>query len=356
MNDLTFDHLSRLYLVWLVLATAAAGLYGIWQRRRALRQFADAQLVHRIAPRMSVSWTALRVGLVTTSLLCTAFSLLGPRWGEREERVLRRGVDVLVLLDVSKSMLARDIAPNRLERAKVSLVEDLLPAMGGDRVGLITFAGLPSLKCPLTNDYGFFRLAMQDVSTSSSPVGGSLIGDAIRKADAAFDDALQTRKVVLLITDGEDHDSYPVEAARALWKDHQIPIVAVALGDEREGARIPVGGDDGERYLTYREEIVWSRANFDQLREIAAASPLNAFVPAGTRNFDLGQIYRERILPAVESSVLTEFEHVPQPARSHVFSAMALTLLLVDSLLRDGASAPLRAAVGVELRAPEAAA
>lgn len=336
MNELEFDDLRWLNLLWAVLAVAAAGLYGAWRRQQALRAFASVDLLPRIAAPAGWGRAFARIALVAGALTSITAALIGPRWGEREERIVRRGIDVLVLLDVSRSMLARDIAPNRLERAKLSIVDDLLPALGGDRIGLITFAGVAGLKCPLTSDYGFFRLAMDDVSTASSPRGGTLIGDAIRKAADAFDDALQSHKIVLLITDGEDQESFPVEAARALWEDHEIPIVAVALGDEREGARIPVQTERGEEYVTYKDEIVRSRANFDQLRQIAAASPLNKFVPAGTRDFDLGEIYRKVIVPDVQLREQEETLRVPRPARQHLFAGAALALLFVESLVREG--------------------
>ena len=336
MTPVEFDDLRWLNLLWAALLVAAVSGYGLWQRRRALRMFASVSLLPRLAPTIGWLRPALRIGLVTLCLVSLTAAIIGPRWGEREQTVMRRGIDVMILLDVSRSMLARDIAPNRLERAKVSIRDDLLPALGGDRVGLITYAGVPSLTCPLTHDYGFFRLALDDVTTNSSPRGGTLIGDAIRKAEDTFHDSLDTHKVVLLITDGEDHESYPIEAAKNLWSDCEVPIVTVALGDEREGARIPVRTARGETYLTHDDQVVWSRANFDDLRRIAAVSDLNAFVPVGTRNFDLGQIYREKIVPAIEHQERADVERVPLPSQYHVFAVIALVLLLVDSFLRDG--------------------
>jgi Ca-activated chloride channel family protein len=336
VQALEFDDLRWLNLLWALLLVVLVAVYGFWQRRRALRAFASPHLLGRLtAP---VGWTrpAVRLGLTALCLTALVAAIIHPRWGEKQERLYRRGIDVMVLLDVSRSMLARDIAPNRLERAKISIRDDLLPALGGDRIGLITFAGVPSLQCPLTHDYGFFRLALDDVSTTSSPRGGTLIGDAIRKAAEAFHGSLDTYKVVILITDGEDHESFPLEAAQTLWNERRIPIVAVALGDEREGARIPVEGEHGEEYLRYNKQVVWSRANFDDLRRIAAVSDLNAFVPVGTRNFDLGEIYRERIVPAIEYKERAETELVPLPSRYHVFASIALVLLLIDSFLRDG--------------------
>lgn len=336
MNNLTFDDLRWLHLLWAVLAVALLGIYGIWQRRRALRRFASIGLLPRLGP--SVSWARgiVRLTLITLALCALVAAIVGPRWGQAEQEITRRNIDVMVVLDVSKSMLARDIAPSRLDRAKISIEDDLLPHLGGDRIGLITFAGTASLACPLTTDYGFFRLALADVGIDSVARGGTLIGDAIRRAAGSFRGGLDTHKIILLITDGEDHESFPVEAATGIWKDHEIPIVAIALGDEREGARIPIENPRGANYMTHEGEVVWTKANFDDLRRIAAVSELNAFVPVGTRDFDLGEIYRDRIVPAIDYKERKSIERAPLPARYHVFALVALGLLIIDSFLRDG--------------------
>ena len=335
MSGVTFDNLRWLNLLWAVLAVLLIGVYGIWQRRRAMRIFATLKPRGIIAPPLSWSRPLIRLALIALALTSLVAAMIGPRWGETTQTVVKRGIDVIVLLDVSRSMLARDIAPNRLERAKISIRDDLLPTLGGDRIALITFAGIESLKCPLTSDYGFFRLALDEVSTKSSPRGGTKIGDAIRKAGKAFSDELENHKIILLITDGEDHDSFPVEAAQGVWEDSEIPIVAVALGDQTEGARVPVATATGESYLEHDGAVVWSRANFDQLRRIANVSDLNAFIPVGTRDFDLGSIYRDTIVPAIDYKERTESEQVSQPSQYHLFAVAALLLLLIDSFLRD---------------------
>lgn len=339
MTTIEFDKITNLHLLWVVAGAAVVAAYGIWQRQRALRMFAEAPLLARLAPRGGTARRSARLVLVTLGLTALVAALVGPRWGEREQRIIRRGVDVFVVLDVSRSMLARDLTPNRLERAKLWIQDDLVPALGGDRIGLICFAGVARLKCPLTSDYGYFRLALNEVSTSSVPVGGTLIGDALRLAGESFRGPLETHKLVLLITDGEDHDSFPIDAARALWEQHKIPVVAVAIGDEREGARIPVpavGAESEGGFLRHDGQIIWSRANFDDLRRVAAASTLNAFIPVGTRNVDLGEIYRQTILPAVRYREREETEKIARPAQYHWFALAALGLLLIESLLREG--------------------
>ena len=342
MSDLRFDELRWLHLLWAVLAVALAGGWGLWQRHRALRRFAAAELLPRLAPGVGRSRAAVRPALHVTALVLLTAALIGPRWGQELRPVVRRNVELLVLLDVSRSMLARDLAPNRLERAKLSIAEDLLPVLAGDQVGLMTFAGDAVLACPLTIDYGSFRLALQDVSIRSAGRGGTNIGDALRKAadvlrgppDRGETPRPSSHRLVLLVTDGEDHASFPVEAAAALWQDLRVPVIAVALGDP-QGARIPVPGERGETYLQHAGQDVVSKADFATLRAVAAASPQGLFVPVGTQNFDLGEIYR-RVVRRVRAEEDASQQYARQPARAHVFILAALAVLLVDALLRDG--------------------
>lgn len=340
MSEVTFDRLYLVHLLWLVAALAGVGVWALARKRHAMRLFADERLLGVIAPRRDVGLSVARLVFVGLSLASCVAAMMGPSWGEEQRTVVTRGIDVMVLLDVSRSMLAKDIAPNRLERAKSAIGDDLLPAMAGDRVGLIAFAGAATLKCPLTNDYGFFRLALDEISTASAPVGGTLIGDAIRKAAECFkNDEMENNKLILLITDGEDHDSFPIDAARVVWQEQKIPVVAVGLGDATEGARIPVRTDKGETYVEHGGKTVWSKADFEQLRGIADASDFKFFVPVGTRNFDLGDIYRKKLLPAIRYSERSESQKTSKPSRYHPFAVAALVLLLIDSLLREGRSA-----------------
>jgi Ca-activated chloride channel family protein len=339
MNEIEFGQLGWLNLLWVVPAAVALGLYAIWQRRRALQRFAAARVLPRIAPPLGLTRPLVRLGLVALTLMLLVAAIIDPRWGVREQTVVRRGIDIMILLDVSRSMLARDISPSRLERAKIAIADDLLPRLGGDRVGLIAFAGVATLKCPLTNDYGFFRLALGEVSPESVPRGGSLIGDAIRMAAECFRTTKgpETHKVVLLITDGEDQESFPVEAATKLWDEQKVGVVAIALGDDREGARIPIRSPGGEGYAEYKGETVWTKADFAILRQVAAVSDSSGrtFIPVGTRNFDLGEIYRSVIVPTVRGREQLETERVPLPSQYHLFAVAALACLLLDSFLRD---------------------
>lgn len=335
MSDLTFDNLAWLHLLWAVLAVAGLVVLGAWLKRRALARFADRPLLPRLAPPPRWGWTLFRTGLQTATLLALVVALVGPRWGAVPRPILRRNIDVMVLLDVSRSMLARDIAPSRLERAKLAIRDDLLPVLGGDRIGLITFAGDAVLSCPMTMDYGTFRLALDDVEPRSVARGGTKIGDAIRLAERLFaKDKLDSHKLVLLISDGGDQESYPVEAAAGLWETQKVPIIALAIGDPVNGAPIPVSADARNEFVTQHGEEVRSRAEFDTLRQVAEASPEGVFVDVGTQNFDLAGIYA-RLARGIRVHEAQGGEEVLRPSRYHPFAVAALVLLLLDSLLRD---------------------
>lgn len=216
-----------------------------------------------------------------------------PQFGVVIEEVSSRGMDLYVLLDVSRSMLAEDVAPNRLGRAKSDIL-DLLPKLEGDRVGLIAFAGAPVELVPLTTDQGFFRMALDDVDPDSAPRGGSLIGDAIRRAMEAMTERQDRDQVIVLITDGEDHESFPQEAAKQA-AERGIRIISIGLGDTSEGARIPRQNDDGTRAYTQADgQEIWSKMNEPLLQEIATTTS-GAWIPARTRTYDLGQVYEDHL-------------------------------------------------------------
>jgi len=265
---------------------------------------------------------------------CTlfVFALLDPRWGVRYEQVQRRGIDILFIVDVSRSMLAEDVKPNRLGRAK-QYINDIVEELGGDRVGLISFAGTAALKCPLTIDYGALRLSLHELGPESSARGGSLLGDALRLAGQCFTDEAKDAKVVIVFSDGEDQTSYPTEAARQLVEQTGARIFTVGLGDSNEGARIPIRDSRGITYLTYNGEEVWSKMNPDLLQEIALTGQ-GAYVPAGTQAADLGPVYREKIAPMSTRELESGRVEIRDP-QFQWFAGAGLALLLLESWLSD---------------------
>jgi Ca-activated chloride channel family protein len=319
-----------LWFIFLVPALALLYAYAFYQKRRALRAFASIPALNVISSSVSRPKQMVKAGLVLLSMVFIVLTLMRP-WGDpRRETLRRRGRDVVFLLDVSRSMLAADLRPNRLDRAKL-VIQDVLKIMRGDRVGLIIFAGNNALKCPLTHDYDFFRTVLEKVSPSDVSRGGTQIGDAIRTATRrVFGQKEGKYRDIILITDGEDHNSMPERAAEEAAK-HGIRIHTVGLGSP-DGTRIPLS-DAGGGYLRYSNEYVRSKLNEKSLREIAAATRGN-YVPVRTGTMDLGQLYEEVVATAEKKE--------EQSRRATVWSEwfqsfllVALALLVVESMIGE---------------------
>ncbi|MHC4977172.1 MAG: VWA domain-containing protein, partial [Planctomycetota bacterium] len=185
-------------------------------RRRAMRRFASATVHAQLGLRIGGARWFLRAICVTLSFATLSVALARPQWNPQPQDVERSGRDVVFLIDVSRSMLAQDIVPSRLDRTKL-WIKDLAPQLKGDRVGIVAFAGSASVVCPLTQDYRFFSFTLDELSPRSVPRGGTNIGDGVRKVlNSVFreeDDSTHYRDIIL-ITDGEDQESLPVEAAQ----------------------------------------------------------------------------------------------------------------------------------------------
>ena len=332
--DLRFNHLEQLTWLWAALAVVVLMLVAVARKKRMLRRFASAPLIASLIPSTSFARQYVRVILIAATLIALVAAMIDPRWGVRFEEVRQRGIDIVFVLDVSQSMLAEDVRPNRLQRAK-QYIRDVVSRLAGDRVALVTTAGAAALRCPLTVDYGAFRLVLDEVDTESAARGGSLIGDGLRRAADAFTDEVKDYKVVMLLTDGEDHGSYPLEAAQQLREQTGALIYTVGIGDDGDGARIPVLRDDrgGAVYLKYDNREVWSKMNPAALRDIALAAG-GAFIPVGERTVDMGEVYQQRIAPVAKREFQTT--HIRRyTARYQWFAGLALALLLIDTVMTD---------------------
>src|SRR5579863_2553398 len=208
-----WQHPEWLYLILpLGAAWVALALYSRRRRHRAAEAFVAEAMWARILPPVSSVRFWLKTLLREVALITGLVALAGPRFGTQYEEVVPRGSDLYVLIDVSRSMLASDVPPSRLARAKAD-VAALVKGLNGERVGLIAFAGQAVVKCPLTVDYDAFRRSLDELDTASAPRGGTAIGDAIRKALEVFHARADRDQAILLITDGDDQQSYPREAA-----------------------------------------------------------------------------------------------------------------------------------------------
>lgn len=319
-----------LFALWIVPLLGAAVLYAQKKRRETAARFADQAMVQRLMPMVQSGKTWLKAGLLMTASALLIIACARPRFGEYFEEVSVRGVDLMVLLDVSRSMLAEDVAPNRLQRAKSDII-DLLQKLKGDRVGLIAFAGAPAELVPLTTDHGFFKMVLSDVDPDSAPRGGSLIGDAIRKGMEAMPQRGDRDQVLVLITDGEDQDSFPQEAAEQA-AERGIRIITVGLGDTGEGARIPRRNEDGSlSFVQYEGQEIWSQMDEELLRQIALTTS-GAYVPARTTAYDLGRIYEDHLSKLSQGELQSEQQRKYRE-QFQWFGGFGFLLLLLESLI-----------------------
>jgi Ca-activated chloride channel family protein len=235
-------HPEYLWAVAAVPAVLALFLWAAWQRRKAFRRFGESTLVRRLTAAVSTRRRRWKAAFVVLGVLLMALTLAGPQLGSKLREVKREGVDMVIALDVSLSMMAEDVAPSRLERAK-NEIKKLLNGLRGDRVGLVIFAGDAFIQCPLTTDYGAVRLFLDVADPALLPTPGTDFTAALRMAVQAFDapteDEGDTRsRALLIVSDGENHVA-DVDAILEDARQQNITIYAAGVGEET-GAPIPL--------------------------------------------------------------------------------------------------------------------
>lgn len=334
MSAIHFNSIEMFYLLWLVPLLVLIYCYDRHKRKQALLAFADAELLSKINISISHARRRWKMFWVILSMILIIFALTRPGWNPKPKKLERRGRDVVFVVDVSRSMLAEDLRPNRLERAKIALL-DCLERLNGDRVALVAFAGTAVVKCPLTLDYGFFRMMVEQLSVNSINRGGTMIGDALRKVlEDVFDQQEKRFKDIILITDGEDHDSFPLHAAEEAGR-RGVRLLAIGLGDENQGMRIPVTDDKGNQsFLMYQGREVWSKLDADTLRKMVNATSEGKYLNVATGTIDLGDVYMKLVASAeqreLESQTVKRYEE-----KFQIFLVLAFILLFIEPFLSE---------------------
>lgn len=327
-----------LYLVLpLCLSWLALALYSEKRRQRARETFIATAMQGRILPATSRFRFWCKLLLFEVALATGQIALAGPRFGTQVEQVVPRGSDLYVLIDVSRSMLADDVVPSRLERAKAD-VSSLVNRLNGERIGLIAFAGKAVVKCPLTIDYDSFRRALMELDPNSAPRGGTAIGDAIRKAVEVFHAGTQRDQAVLLITDGDDQESFPLEAA-TVAAERKVTVFTVGLGDASSGARVP-GQSGNSSFVEHEGQQVWSKLNGSLLSDIALKTN-GVYIPAGTRSYDLGELYAQHLQGRTGDQSETQ-QRIRKSERFQIFLSLSLLALLIDLCISRYSNIPVR--------------
>ena len=256
---------------WLLGLVPLLGVFFLWvmlAKRRALERFSSAAIVSKLTQSVSPRRQTTKYVLLLVGLTFVVLALTAPRLGAKLAMAQRRGVDVVVVLDVSRSMRAQDVKPSRLERAKYQIGQ-LLDALHGDRVALILFAGQAFVQCPLTVDYAAMDLFLDMVGTDTIPVQGSALDDALELALQSFAEEERQHRVIVVLTDGENHGDDPLSVAdRAA--ESGVRIFALGIGTP-EGELIP-GEADGDYHKDRRGQYVKTRLDEATLKQMAATT------------------------------------------------------------------------------------
>ncbi len=314
-----------------LLLVAGLVLFYVWARReraRALAEFVAAPLQPAVTSGVDPRRRTLRAGVLVAAAALMVLALAGPMWGFRWEQVRRQGIDLVIALDTSRSMLATDVKPNRLARAKLA-VRDLVAEARSDRLALVPFAGTAFLQCPLTLDTGAFLQSLDAVEVGIIPRGGTALGAAIDASLDAFEGKEASHQAIVLITDGESHEG-DLDAAVAKAKERGVRIFTVGIGT-REGELIP--GDKGGFFKDRKGQVVKSRLDQETLERIAVDTG-GVYLQAAGAGLGLPELYRDHIATMdkreLESTLEKRFEQ-----RYQLPLGLAFLLLVIEPLLGE---------------------
>ena len=329
-----FRFASPEWLLALLLVPALAGVLWLSARRKRslLAQFGDSDLVARLTDSVNVRARWIKAVLQLVAVAVLAFALARPQFGSRVETVRRRGQDVMVAVDLSRSMLAEDVTPNRLDRARLSILR-LIRNLDGDRIGLVAFAGDAFVQSPLTTDYTAAAMFLNAMDPDMMPIQGTDLGEALRISLDALDQGAREDRILILVTDGEDHEgSIDEQLERAV--DGGVRIHSVGIGST-DGVPIPLeGAGIGQGRFERDEEgnVVTTRLDEETLRRVADATG-GGFVrvEAGATTFDdfVDEIARGEG-DEIDSREITQFEEQFQ-----IFLVMGFVLLFVEALIPE---------------------
>lgn len=331
--DIKVGSPESLWLLWLIPALLAFYIYAFRTKTRLLQRFASPEMLSRLTAGVSRPRQYFKAALVLFGIFAAVLSLAELKYGFTWEEVTREGVDIVVALDVSDSMLVEDAESGgklpRLERAKREIA-DLLLLMEGDRIGLVAFAGAAFIECPLTLDYGAAAIFLDTIDTDLIPVKGTALGEAIQTGVKAFEGSSHKSKAMILITDGEDHTGAALRAAEEATVAG-IRIFTIGIGRD-EGSPIPAPGGGFRR--DRRGEIILSKLDETTLQKIALNTG-GRYVRSVTGDVDLEQIYSQGIKATLEDEELGSKRRQRWEERYQWILALAILALMLEPLISE---------------------
>lgn len=319
------------YLLALLPVIVALFLFNLFWKRKRQAIFADLELFNQLAPEKSSFKPALKLGVLLLALACIIIALVNPKMGTKMETVKRQGIDIVFAVDISKSMLAEDVAPNRLEKTK-QIVSQIINQLGNDRVGIVGYAGSAYPVLSMTTDYSIAKMYLQSMNTNMVSSQGTAFNDAIQLA-VDFFDVKDTSKLIILVSDGEDHGD-GVEDAVELAKEKGVRIITIGVGTEK-GGPIPLRDDRGT-IVSYKKdqegETVITKLYPEILKKIADNTKSKYIV--GTATKDVVEEVKKS-LDKIEKSEFESQQIADFESQYQWFLALGFLLLLVDVFLLE---------------------
>ncbi|MDR2232065.1 MAG: VWA domain-containing protein [Tannerella sp.] len=323
-----FANPEYLYLLFVLPVLIAIYIYAVIARRKAIKKYGNPDLLAQLMPEVSVKRLNTKYWIFIAAISILVFVIAGPQFGSKLETVKRQGVEIMVCLDVSNSMMSEDVSPNRLERAK-NMLSRMTDSFTDDKVGLIVFAGDAFTQLPITADYISAKMFLSSINPSMVSTQGTAIGAAITLAMRSFTPNESSSKTILIITDGENHEGDAIKAAVAA-AEKNVKINVVSIGTP-QGAPIPVSG--GSNYLKDKEgNVVVTQLNEQMCQEIAAAGK-GIYVRADNTNSALRTLQNEidkMDKAELDGKIYSEFDE-----QFHTLAWIVLALLLIELLMLE---------------------
>ncbi len=322
-----FAHIEILYLLFLIPVFVVLFILVLRSKKKAIKRFGDLSVISQLMPMVSLKRHVYKFSIIMFSLIFIIIGIAGPQFGSKRQKIKRNGVEIVIALDVSNSMLATDIKPNRLEKAKSS-ISRLVEKLGDDKIGLVVFAGEAYTQLPITTDYSSARLFLSGINTDIVPIQGTAIGSAINLASNSFTPESKASKAIVVITDGENHQDDAVMAAQAA-KEKGIIVHTIGMGLP-EGAPVPVKGQPGVFRKDVNGNVVVTKLDENKLKQIAAAGE-GAYIRANNTAVGLNALFKEinkMDKTLLESEVYSDYEE-----RFQYFILVGLFFLLLDFLI-----------------------
>ncbi|KIC02470.1 VWA domain-containing protein [Flavobacterium sp. JRM] len=325
------DEKKYLYLLILLPILVCIFLFNMYWKRKKQREFGDLDLVKKLTPEHSVFKPFLKLGVILLALAALILGLVNPKIGTKMETVKREGIDIVFAVDVSKSMLAEDVAPSRLEKSK-QLVSQIINQLGNDRIGIVAYAGSAFPVLPITTDYSVAKMFLQSMTPDMVSSQGTSLDEAIKLSATYFDEKSKTSKLLILISDGEDH-SEGAEAAAEEANKLGMKIITIGIGTEK-GATIPLkkNGVVESFQRDNNNEVVITKLNQEGLKAIAKATKGGYVYGSNTKEV------LDYVKNALDNIQKTEFEATQMAdfqSQFQWFIGIAFALLFIDLFLLE---------------------